>query len=1051
MNRIKGLSLLLVFLCIPWVSIIAQNVNVSGIVMDNHGLSMPGVSISIEGTKTGTITDMDGRYNLSVQKGATLLFSFVGYTTTKVSVEKSDNMLNITLHESNVDLDEVVVVGYGTQTKRTITSSVTKVSGETMENVPVNSIGDALKGKVAGVRLYSENNTPGSDATFTVRGGSSINGSNDPLILVDGVERGISGLDANDIESIEVLKDAAASALYGSRASNGVILITTKRGKSGAPKITFQATFALQQPERRYDLMDAEDWLTYMRQAVAISEHPEYNYTNGYAVSSANTSSSIYSTRYLEDGESVPDGYKSMTDPLDSSKTLIFQDNDWQSELFRNALWQNYYVGITGGNETVKYNASAGYTDDGGVGLATDYSRFNSRINLDVKVNEKLSFAAGFDYSQTTSSEYDSQYQVISRGLSMPPTQKIYNDDGTPTKGYNSTAPNPVWWAYYNDVDTDEKYLSVFGKLTYNIIDNLKADVQLSQYNAHGSTETFEEANEYSSLRTTTAEFEEVTRNKLEAYLSYNKTLGDHSFSILGGYSYENEKEKDLYAEASGASTDKVQTLSAGPTKADADSDKTEEVTIGYFGRLTYDFKHKYLFSATFREDASSKFADGNRWGFFPGASVGWVMSEENFMKNVTAIDNLKWRLSYGLTGNNDIGIYDAYGEYATDVKYYGNAGIVTSTMPNSALTWEKTAQFDIGFDLSLFNSRLGITADYFDKRTKNLLFDEDLPDTSGFSSVTVNTGKVKFYGFDVEINSTNIQTKDFTWTSSFTWSFVKNKVLELPDNGRDKNRIGGTTLADGTAYGGIAEGESLYGFYGYVVAYIIETEEQADNAMYDTKSYGYRSSDGQRVAGRKEVGDYEWVNREGSETQDGEEIISTQDQFLLGYTVPHSTGGLGNYFTYKNFSLGVYLDWALGHSIYNQTYQRYFSGTFNSQHALAELVKQCWTEPGDDTIYAKFKYNDLSYNYMRTSNIFTTKGNYLCVREISLSYNLPKKIVSKWGIEGLAFTVAGNNLHYFTAVEGVSPEVGTSTTYSSSYNNYPAIRKFSIGVKLTI
>ena len=1052
MNKLIYLCLLFTILLTP-TTLLAQQMNISGTVVDNTGLSMPGVSVAVKGQTIGTITDLDGKYTIDVDKGTTLVFSFIGFKTQEVTIG-NESIINLIMEPSTVGLDEVVVVGYGTQSKRTITSAITSVDGDVLKNVPVSTIGEGLKGKISGARLYSNNNTPGADVTIRIRGGSSINKSNDPLILVDGIERTFSGINPNDIESIEVLKDAASTAIYGSRASNGVVLITTKKGSMNAkPRITFEAGVALQQPETLYDFMSAEDYINTVRPAVAQGPHPEYNYMDGYSASSGNSATSIYSTRYLQEGESVPAGYKSMPDPLDPTKTLIFQDNNFQDEIYKNALWQNYYVGVDGGNETVRYSASAGYTDDGGVALATDYSRLSLRNNLDINITDKLQFAMGFDYSVTNSSEYENQMNIISRGLATPATQKKYNADGTPTPGYNATSPNPLWYEYYNDQSKEEKQLSAFGKLTYRIIDGLKVDLQMSTYDRHYRDDAFEKANEFNSLRETTAEYYELKRNKLEAYGTYNKTIKDHSFSIMAGYSYQKEKIGKMEATVTGASTDKVPTLTAGPNKSDATSSYTTDVTIGYFGRLSYDFQKKYLFTATFRQDGSSRFASGNQWGFFPGASVGWVMSEEPFMENAKFIDNLKWRVSYGQTGNNDIGLYDAYGRYTTDARYNGVAGIKPSVMPNTSLTWETSTQLDAGFDLSVLNNRLSVSADYFDKRTKNLLFEKELPNTSGFSEVQSNVGKVKFYGFDIEINSTNIETKDFLWTSKLTWSFVKNKVLELPDNGRDRNRIGGITLADGTAFGGTAEGEPLYRYYGYVVDYIIETQEQADNAMYDSQSNGYRASDGQSIAGRKDIGDYEWKNREGSLTRDGKDYIDSQDQFLLGYTVPHSTGGLTNTFTYKNFTFNIFLDWALGHSINQNSEMRYFMNTFANNYTLINDVKKCWTKPGDDTKYARFTANDPddgNKNFSRTSNIFNYKGDYLCVREISISYDIPTQKLSKLGIQNLAVTLAGNNLHYFTAVKGVSPEIGASTTYNKDYYNYPPIRKFSLGVKVT-
>ncbi len=1042
-----------IFLFTSLSFLMAQEITVTGVVHDNEGETLPGVSVVVKGTTHGTVTDIEGNFEIKVPQGATLEFSYVGFQPQEIRITNQER-LNVVLNVSTVGLDEVVVVGYGTQSRRTVTSAITKVGGEALQNIPISTVGEGLKGKIAGARIYSNNNTPGADATIRIRGGSSINKSNEPLILVDGVERAFSGINPNDIESIEVLKDAASTAIYGSRASNGVVLITTKKGSiNKAPNITFEANVALQEAETLYKFMNAADYLSIVRPAVAVGPNARFNWMDGYSASSGNTASSIYSTRYLGEGESVPAGYQSMPDPLDPTKTLIFQNNNFQDEIYKQALWQNYYVGLDGGNEGVRYNVSLGYTDDAGVAIATNYSRLNLRSNIDVNINKFLSFMGGFDYSRTESQEYENQMNVISRGLATPPTQKKYNEDGTPTKGYNATSPNPLWYAYYNDQSQEDKRLSAFGKLTYRIIDGLKAEAQLSTYNHHYKNDSFQKANEFNGLRPAKSSFGELRRDKLEVYTTYNKGIDNHSFSVMGGYSYQKDINQALAAEVDGASSDKVPTLTAGPNKKNATSNYTEDVTIGYFGRLSYDFKKKYLFSATFREDASSRFAPGKQWGFFPGVSAGWIISDENFMEGIRNLDDLKLRVSYGQTGNNAIGLYDAYGRYSTNAKYDGIAGIIPSTMPNLDLTWETSTQLDLGFDLSLFNNRLTVSTDYFDKRTENLLFSKELPNTTGFANVQTNIGEVKFYGFDVEIGSTNIRTKDFEWSSKVTWSFVKNKVLKLPDNGRDRNRIGGITLADGTAFGGTAEGESLYRYYGYVVDYIIETPAQADNAMYDNSAKGYRHSDGKRVAGRKEIGDYEWKNRPGSLTRDGKDYIDSQDQFFLGYTVPHSTGGLNNSFTYKNVSLNIFLDWALGHSINNNSEMRYFMNTFANNYTLIDKVKETWKQPGDNTKYARFTANDPddgNANFSRTSNIFNYKGDYLCIREVSLQYNIPPTKLTKFGIQNLAITLSGNNLHYFTQVEGVSPEVGASTTYNASYYNYPPIRKYAVGVKVT-
>ena len=1021
--------------------------SIKGKVNDEQGSPLPGVTIVLKDTNTGTLTDMNGIFSMKAKVGQTLTFSFIGYKTQEFVV-KNQSEIVIRLVSSVQGIDEVVVVGYGTQSRRTVTSAITKVDGAVLKNIPINTVGDGLKGKIAGARLYTNNYTPGADPIIRIRGGSSINKSNDPLILVDGIERDFSGINPNDIESVEVLKDAASTAIYGSRASNGVVLITTKKGsKSKVPRVTFELSAAHQEAESLIDFMNAEDYINTVRPAVAVGPKSQYNYQSGYSASSGNDANSIYTTRYLNEGEKVPEGYKSMPDPLNPSKTLIFQDNSFQDLIYRKALWQNYYVGIDGGNDAIRYAASIGYTDDSGVAVATGYSRISTRANTDIKISEKLSMNAGFDFSTTLSEEYESQMNVISRGLASPPTQRIYNEDGTPTPGYNATSPNPIWYDYTRDQSEKNNRLALFGEMNYQIIPGLKANMQVSSYNHVNQYDYFEKAHKFNGLRPTKSSFGELSRIKLDTYFSYVKSIKDvHTFSAMAGYSYSVRNSKSLSAAVSGASSDKVPTLSAGPTKTDADSNFEKEVLIGYFGRFLYDFLKKYMLTLTFREDASSRFAKGNQWGFFPGASVGWVISEESFMKELPVINNLKIRGSYGQTGNNSIGLYDAQGKYSTDTKYYGMAGIRASAMPNQELTWETSTQLDAGFDLTILKNRISLSADYFNKNTNNLLFSKSLPNTSGFGSVQTNIGKVRFRGFDLELTTKNIEKKDFKWESKLTWSYVKNKVLKLPDNGRDKNRIGGITLPDGTAFGGTAEGEPLYRYYGYVVESILETPEAAAAARYDDSSKGWSSTDKKSVKGRKSVGDYEWKDR----NNDGK--ISNVDQFELGVTVPHTTGGLSNNFTYKNFGLNVFVDWAIGHYINDYSYMRYFMNTFANNYTLVDEVKKCWKQPGDNTKYARFTANDPddgNANFSRTSNIFNYKGDYLCVREISLQYNVKPELISKWGIYGITFTLSGNNLYYFTAVNGINPEVGASTTYNSSYNNYPAIRRYAIGAKI--
>lgn len=1032
-----------IFLFTSLSCLIAQEISVTGVVRDNEGETLPGVSVVVKGATHGTVTDIDGNFEIKVPQGATLQFSYVGFQPQEIRITKSEH-INVTLNTLTVGLDEVMVVAYGSQSRRTLTSSVSKVNTKELENMPVNNIMDALKGKVAGARVYGRSGQPGESPTIIIRGGSSINKSNTPLILVDGFQRSYNEVNPNDVESIQVLKDAESTALYGSRASNGIVLITTKSGTSATPRITFQSDFSLQQIERYYDLCSAEEYLSIIRPSIARSPNPKWNEQDNNAYSSGNTSSSPFTTRYLEQGESVPLGWKTMPDPLDPSKTLVFQDNNMLDIAFSTALRQNYYLGVDGGDEKLKYSASVGYTDDEGVAMGTGWNRLSARAVADYRVRRNLSVSTKINYQRSKLQDYSNQNAAISRSLYLPPTQKIYNNDGSFAKGYNATASPLPWWVYVHQRETILRQTDVSGGINWGITDNLIATGTATTYFSTEEFDGFQRANEFNSLRPATSTLDNTERNQFEGLLKYNNSFGDHTISGLLGTSYINTNVKALTASAQGASSDKIETLNAGPEKTDATTTKTEDVLASVFARASYNYKNKYLLTASVRRDGSSRFGANHKWAYFPGASVGWVVSEEDFLKNNSTLSFMKLRSSIGQTGNNDVGIYTAQGAYTATYKYNNAAGIVNTSMPNPNLTWEITSQVDLGIDAGFFRDNILLTFDVFNKRTDDLIFSKPLPNTSGFSSIETNTGSVRFYGFDLEITSKNVQTTNFSWETSFVWGYVKNKVVSLPDNGQVKNRIGGIYLPDGESFGGIAEGESLYRIYGYKSEYILDTDEQAANARYDQLARGYDYRTGKFTQGQKFAGDYEWKDRNG----DGR--ITEVDQFELGVTVPHSTGGLTNTFNYKNFSLRIYIDWAIGHTLLDTDFKYHMMSTFSGNTNLVREALSAWKQPGDaaKTKWARIAAHDSNenWNYRRDSDISTFKGDYLCIRDISLGYTIPKTVMDKIGLHAATVFVSGNNLHYFTAVQATPPEVGV---INNSGTGYPPVRKFTLGFKL--
>jgi len=640
--------------------------------------------------------------------------------------------------------------------------------------------------------------------------------------------------------------------------------------------------------------------------------------------------------------------------------------------------------------------------------------------------------------------EYENQRNIIARGLANPPTMNAYYDDGTPVEGYNATSQTPLFYQEYYDNNKQKNYLSLIGGLNWNIVEGLTANVQGSFYNQGTKTTSFVRENVFDASRKSSWAQNLTERIKADIYLQYKKTwAAAHNFSAMLGYSYQNRYYEVAKMAGTGSTSDKITTIngSSNVDISDVTSSTEKETQMGFFGRINYDFKGKYMVSATFREDGSSKFVGDNRWGFFPGISTGWVLTEEPWLKNIKNFDFFKLRVSYGSTGNSGgVGVYDAYGAYGANYVYNSVAGIKPTEMPNEGLKWETTTQLDVGFEMGLVNNRIYMSFDYYDKYTHNLLYEQTLPNTTGFSTIWTNIGKVRFWGLEYELTTHNIQNKNFNWDSKLVLSYNRNEVVSLPDNGIAQGRTGGIALGDGTFFGGIAEGEPLYRLYGYKALGIFQNEEDLSQAYYDNLS---------RVPskGQKRIGDYEWTDRNG----DGQ--ITTADQFCLGVTVPTFTGGLTNNFRYKNWTLSIYLDWAMGHVIFDEAYNRYFYSTYTCNYALAAEVLKCWKQEGDQTRFAKFTANDSAWgndNYNRSVNdIFTYKGDYLCIREISLQYSMPEKLFKKNILKGVTFTLSGNNLYYFTQVKGISPEMGTASTYGDGYNNYPPVRRVSFGAKL--
>lgn len=1058
---------------------------VTGTVTDNSGESLAGAGVLVKGTATGTMTDINGNFEIETRPDAVLEFSFVGFKSREESV-RGRRSINVRLSEDANVLDDVVVIGYGTQSRKTLTTSISKVDGNSIYSAPVSSIGDALKGKVTGLRVATNNAISGNAPRFLIRGGSSITLSNDPVVIVDGVTRDMDDLNPNDIESIEVLKDAASAGIYGARASNGVILVTTKKGNSWEkPRITFDAQVGWSSPSREWNLMNAKEFLSFVRPAIAKGPNGQLVLDGANAAGTGNKDTDIFTTRYLERGEEVKAGWQWMYDPLDPGKVLTFTDTDWQSQWFTNALWHKEYIGVNGGSKNMKYAASVSYLQDNGMVAMSGYKLFTMHGNTSFNITRNLEASTTFDFSRSIKNPLiDNYFNAIGRGLMMSPVNREYYDDGRwVTGGTNKNQQSASFYDTFYDREMGQNRFGGNFKLVWSILDGLKATVQYAvfddnyrgSYYAHG--QIGDTPNYISQSRSTSETRTQTLKDSFTAYLSYDKTFArKHILSATAGYDYMSWRYWYLNANATGSVSDKVPILDSGVNFTASNQD-TRQVLISYFGRVNYNFANRYILSATVRADGSSKFAEGNRWGYFPAGSFAWVISEEPFWKvDKNLVNTFKFRASYGQTGNNGIGLYDTYGAFSSSL-YVGNSTLLPSAMQNKGMKWETTTQLDLGLDFGFFNDRLRIVMDYYNKKTDNMLFSITLPDTGSLGSVKANVGSARFYGFELEVNSVNIQKKNFSWMTGLTYSYNRNKVLELPDeykytdlDGNDAWRIGGYTMSEsGERFGGTAVGEPLGRIYGYKISHILQNDAEAAAALYDSQSHGYRRSDGLSIQGRKDAGDYEWCNRPGSKkTADGKEQIDQEDMYCLGNVMPHSIGGIMNTFKYRNLSFSFYFDYALGHSITNYMKTRFFQNTLgNCNSNLDKMVYDCWRYPGDtDAKYARFFPNDPDYgnrNFSRTSDFNVEKADYLCLRDVSLYYDIPEKWIKGRRIQKMTVGVTGNTLFYWTGVSGsISPETGMGTgSGDSMYSSVstgananssiaPAARKVLFNVKIT-
>ncbi len=1022
---------------------------VTGIVKDEKGEPIIGANVVEKGTTNGTITDMNGNFTLEASEKSVLLVSFIGYAPQEVSVGNLKS-INVKLREDTEILDEVVVVGYGTQKKSDVTTAVASVSSENLKNRAAVSFGEAMAGQVPGVLIQQTNGAPGGEGlTIKVRGTGSITQSNDPLYVVNGypMEGGAFRLlNSSDIESIQVLKDASSTAIYGSRGANGVVIITTKKGQIGKPSVQLNAYVGFQQREKKIEMMNRDQYVQWFidgrnqawLDAKVISSDPDQS---PHSINDPNSRRALYSgasSQYM-----IPDGtgnYK--YNFLDPASVAQMPDNDWQDLLYRNALTQQYELSVNGGSENTRYTFSGSYTNQDGIVRNTDYERYNFRTNVSSKIADRLNVGMSLmAYYANGTEQANGKDSPVMYALNLPPIYPLYNEDGT----YGSMVRNPEILAgdvanpigIADHVMNKRKRHGWLGTIfaEWEIIKNLKYRISINGGIQDNIQKKFEPS--YVDFDSSKAPRPAKGINErwtdrdwvIENTLNYSFTLADkHSFNALLGYTTQAHSYEHMKGEARGYANDNITTLNAGTMYA-LTSDESEYSMISYLGRINYVYDNRYMLTTTLRSDGSSRFGRNKKWGTFPSVSLGWRISQEKFMQEVEQISDLKIRTSFGISGNNRIGNYSAIGLLSTGFYPTGDAvqnTVNPNTMPNDDLGWERTRQYNVGFELGLFNNRIRLEGDFYDSQSIDLLLNVPIPTITGYSNQMQNIGKVQNRGMEFTLNTKNFTGGDFTWSSNFNISFNKNKVLEVGVDGRP---IYGSAPNANNAF--ITKpGYPIASFYGYKYIGVFQSEEEL-------AKYPHLSKD--------KVGDgrYEDVNKDGK--------LDQNDKTILGDNNPLFTAGFGNSFRYKNFTLDIQFTGSYGAEVFS-FYKRMCGIYHGDRNGLIEQMGrwQSESQPGDGI---HFRPTRTPSGWQRDpSSAWVQDASYLRLRNLTFGYDFDQSVLEKVKMKGLRLYVTGQNLFTITNYVGYDPETSSQSGLSQGgdYLGYPTARSFIIGANIT-
>lgn len=975
-------------------SVVQQTV--SGTVADENNIPLPGVTVLVKGTKNGTVSDIDGNFSMEASNDDILVFSYIGFETKEVPVN-DQSTFNIVMAEDVESLEEVVVIGYGTVKKKDLTGSVSSLSDDNFNKGAQVSVNQLIQGRAAGVQVTQASAQPGGAFSVRIRGATSISAGNEPLFVIDGLPSApLNAINPGDIESIEILKDASATAIYGSRGANGVVLITTKQGKAGKIKVDYESYAGFQQVENRLDQLSAQEYISFINGIRADQGEP---------------------------AQFTPEAI-----------AAIGSGTDWQDEIFRSAFVQNHQFSVSGGSEKTKFYSSINYYDQDGVVISSGIKRYTAKVNVTHK-------ADGFNFgvNLNTSVVQDNQVPLgnginiaagtVGTALQFDPTLSIFDENGQYTQSPNLDLNNPVALArtITPKVETDRTFGTFFTE--YEFLEGLTAKVNLGvdrrnarfdQYSAP-ITKLGRQGNGTALIRQ-----DKVTNYLTELTANYNTTFGDdHSLNALLGVSYQEFNSEGFDASSQNLPTDQYGTNNLGAGEQDSyfvASGRAKNQLLSYIGRANYTYKGRYLLTATLRADGSSRFGDNNKFGYFPSVAVGWRVSDEPFLENSGTFSNLKFRGSYGITGNQEIGNYNSLVLLGTvgDAVFDGDrfTSIGPLNLANPDLKWEETSQFNVGLDFGLFNNRLSGTVDYYVKKTSDLLLRLPIPLTSGFSVIQENVGNTRNEGFEFLLESRNL-VGDFNWTTSFNFSAVKNEVTnlgELPFILQGGLRF----LNDFTI---LREGDALNSYWGYQTAGIFQDQAEIDASAQPGANPGELK--------------FADINNDGT--------IDPDDRVVLGNPFPDFTMGLSNTISYKGVSLDFFFEGVFGNEILNFT-------RIDSESSIEllrnrqDFVLERWRPDNTDSPNPTF-IRPLGGRAINDRVV--EDASYIRLKNLRIGYNFPNLDIK--GIDRLGVFANAQNVFTITDYSGFNPDVSSfgESNLRLDYNAYPLSRTITLGFNI--